>query len=486
MTALLERPAALAGTPRLRSTAGLTLGLLLGWSAAAGAAMPPEGFADLVEKVSPAVVTVEVTGKAERQMGGLQQSPFPEGSPFDDFFKRFGLPTPGPQAPSPGERLHGLGSGFVIDQDGYIVTNNHVIDKAEKVQVKFADGRELDARVVGADAATDVALLKIEDGGSLPLVTLGNSDKVRVGDTVLAVGNPFGLGGTVTAGIVSALGRDIDAGPYVDFIQTDAAINRGNSGGPLFDVNGEVIGINSVILSPSGGSVGVGFAIPSNLVKTIVAQLKDTGTVERGWLGVTIQSITPDIADAMSLDEAKGALVANVAPGSPSDGVLKQGDVIESFNGQVVATSQALPKLVAAAPVGERAEIGILRGGRSETVEVEIGQLPSAQMAALGGEPAAPEQSFGLALAPLTPEMRQSLGLDQLAQGVAVTDVDPSGPAADAGIRPGDVIEQVGSKPVRTPQEVQAAIASLPNDSALFLINRHGNSLFVGVTRSVG
>ncbi len=462
---------------------GAALAASLALSPAADANLPPEGFADLVAKVSPAVVTVVVSKEVSATPSGLPGGVEP-GSPLDEFLRRFGIPSPEPQ-PQPGQRLRGLGSGFVIEQDGYIVTNNHVVEGAETVQVRMADEREFEAKVIGADPPTDIALIKIQSDQPLPMVALGDSDSVRVGDTVLAVGNPFGLGGTVTAGIVSALGRDIQAGPYVDFIQTDAAINRGNSGGPLFNAHGEVMGVNSAILSPSGGSVGVGFAIPANLVKTIVGQLKTKGSVDRGWLGVGIQTVTLDLAEALGLGEANGALVATVDPRGPAARALRQGDVITEFDGRPVKNSRELPKLVGGSEVGHEAELKILREGQSRTVIVKIGRLPEQTLAAVPG-PGQPERSFGMALAPLTPEIRKSLGLDPDIEGVVVTGLDPNGAAVQAGIEAGDVIERIGQEPVTKPADVRRALAHQQGRTTLFLINRQGNEIFIGVPRDAG
>jgi serine protease Do len=311
------RPVPIATTAIAAAT-----GAWLAWTPLAGAdTQEPGAIADLVARTSPSVVTVLATQEAETGPAG-QVDPFGPDSPFGDFFRRFGVPEGGmpvPPQPEGGPRGIGVGSGFVIDGDGYIVTNNHVVDDATELKVRMSDDREFDAEVIGTDEQTDLALIKI-DAGSLPELTLGDSDAMRVGEDVIAVGNPFGLGGTVTRGIVSAKARDINAGPYVDFIQTDAAINRGNSGGPLLNLQGEVIGVNSAIYSPNGGSVGVGFAVPSNTVKSVVAQLRDSGAVERGWLGVSIQTVTPEIAAAIGLDDPHGALVADVVAGSPAEG----------------------------------------------------------------------------------------------------------------------------------------------------------------------
>ncbi len=444
-------------------------------------------LADLVETVSPSVVTVFTTQAPEAQETGRRDFGFPEGSPFEEFFKRFGAPEGMPGMGGKGAERHALGSGFILDTDGYIITNNHVVEDASEVKVQLGDKREFEATVIGTDPQTDLALLKIEAGSTLPSVTLGDSDAIRVGDDVIAVGNPFGLGGTVTRGIVSAIGRDINAGPYVDFIQTDAAINRGNSGGPLFDLEGRVVGVNSAIYSPNGGSVGVGFAIPSNIVKTVVAELKDDGSVDRGWLGVAIQTVTPEIAAALGLDEPKGALVANVSADGPSNGVLKTGDVILSFDGKPVRESRELPRLVGSTAAGSEVDVTVLRDGSEETVSVKIGALKTEQHAA-DGAPAeqdaenADSEKLGATVAALTPPVRERLGLDPEMTGAVVTDLRQGGAADKAGIEIGDVIVEVGSIPVTNAAELDAALAETKTRSALLLVSRQGNTIFVAVS----
>ena len=463
------------------------------WAPVSIAAPPPEGYADLVEKVSPTVVTITTTQKVSNdQVADLDQM-FPPGSPFEEFFKRFGVPQ-GRRGPV--EPMRALGSGFVVDPSGYIVTNFHVIDGADSIKVKIGKDGEYDAKLVGSDKETDLALLKIDAKTNLPTATLGDSDKLRVGDTVLAVGNPFGLGGTVTAGIVSALGREYDMmgraigmsrSNYVDFIQTDAAINKGNSGGPLFNVQGQVVGVNSAIYSPNGGSVGVGFAIPSNLVKNVVAQLKDTGTVKRGWLGVMIQNVTPDIAEATGLADAKGALVADVSADGPSAGKLKTGDVILKFDGKDVDSSVELPKIVAATPQGKVVPVEVMRDGKRQTISIEIGKRTDDQVASLN--PNAPGDrhqgesvnKLGADVAALTPGLRQQYGIDDDVDGVLVTGVNEKTQAMENGIREGDIIQKVGSQAVRTPKELMAALDKVTTKSALLFIVRDGQQLFLGV-----
>ncbi len=478
----------LSGSGRVRRIGVASLGL--GAIAFSSAAMADDAVANLVERVSPAVVTVYTTQVAQSSGDEGDAQPFnmPEGSPFEEFFKRFGVPEGMPGMPMPHDDMprQGLGSGFVFDAEGYIITNHHVVDGATDVKVRFADQVDHEAKVIGTNSQSDVALLKIDTDRDLPYLTLGNSDAIRVGEDVVAVGNPFGLGGTVTRGIVSAIGRDINAGPYVDFIQTDAAINRGNSGGPLFDMDGNVIGVNSAIYSPSGGNVGVGFAIPSNIVKQVVAQLKESGSVSRGWLGVSIQNVTPDIATALGLDEPKGALVASVVENAPSNGKLQTGDVILSFDGKPVDSNRDLPKLVAATQAGSTVEVGILRKGDRETIDVQVGELPAERLAAntatapAQGNAAASEK-LGATVAALSPETRQSLGIEELVDGTVVTSLKSGGAASEAGLRVGDVIVQVGDTPVRSAQELDTALAQAKKDTALLLVNRRGNQIFMSV-----
>jgi serine protease Do len=472
------RPAPVAATAVAAAT-----GAWLAWSPVAGADTAPGTIADLVARTSPSVVTVLST--QEDGMPGAEALPFGPGSPFEEFFRHFGLPegaTPFP-APPKGRQATGLGSGFVIESDGYIVTNNHVVDDAESVKVRLDDEREFDAEVIGTDPQTDLALIKI-DAENLPALPLGDSDAVRVGDDVIAVGNPFGLGGTVTRGIVSAMARDINAGPYVDFIQTDAAINRGNSGGPLLNLEGEVIGVNSAIYSPNGGSVGVGFAVPSNTVKTVVGQLRSSGAVERGWLGVQIQNVSPEIAAALGLDEPRGALVADVVENGPSVGKLETGDVILAFDGKPVESSRDLPKLVAAAAPDATVKIDILRDGEEQTIDFTLGRFEEEEMAALAPdahEDGTASDRLGATLAPITPAARAQLGLDETVEGVVITSLDGTGLAAEAGLEVGDVILQVGSTEVKSPADVDRAIRGTKTDAVLLQIERGGNRIFVGV-----
>ncbi len=438
---------------------------------------PPAGYADLVEQVSPAVVFIEVTVK--RPDAGPQAAPIPLPPGFPPI-PGFPFPQQRPdQGPQQGKAL---GSGFIVTADGEVVTNNHVVENAIKVTVKLQNGKTYSAKVVGTDPLTDIALLKLEDAENLPTVPFADSSTVRVGDAVVAVGNPFGLGGTVTAGIVSALGRDINSGPYDSFIQTDAAINRGNSGGPLFNTKGEVVGMNTAIFSPSGGSVGIGFSIPARTVQSIVKQLRENGVVSRGWLGVQIQEITPALAQALGLEKTEGALVADVQPDSPAlKAGVKTGDVILAVNGQKIAQMHELPSLIAALPAGSKAELTILRDGKEQTLNVTIGNLSSDKMAVAGNKLGSlSPDALGITVEPLTPETAARLGLRDGEKGVVITQIDPDSPNAEK-LRPGDVIEEADNKPVATPQDLAAALKSAGDKKAILLrINRNGTSLYIG------
>jgi serine protease Do len=452
----------------------------------------PEGFSDLAEKVKPAVVNISTTQRVAQAEGGspmqFEVPPGLRGSPFEEFFRRFGRPG-GPEGDedAPGGVRSALGSGFIIDASGYVVTNNHVIQDAEKVAVTLSDGRKLDAKVVGRDDKTDVALIKVESDKPLPFVPWGDSDKAKVGDWILAVGNPFGLGGTVTAGIVSARGRDIQSGPFDDYLQIDAPINRGNSGGPTFNMNGEVIGINTAIYSPTGGSIGIGFAIPASLAKPIVEDLRTKGRVDRGWLGVSIQPMSKEIAGSLGLDGDEGALVLGVTPDSPAAKAgLKQGDVIRSVDGKKVAEFRDLARLVAGAGPEKNVKLGVWRDGRETQVSVALGQTPSEKVASAepGRGKAAPEKAsaLGLALAPVTRETRQRYNLPDDAKGAVVVDVKRGAPAAEVGIRAGDIITRVGDKAVSAPEDVIAAVKGAKDRKAvLLLVTRQGNERFVAV-----
>ncbi|WP_037307251.1 Do family serine endopeptidase [Ruegeria halocynthiae] len=442
-------------------------------------ALADEALADLVENVSPSVVTIVAEQKAA-PAPARGQNFNPDEHPFGEFFKRFGTPE-GFDTPQRGPS-QGLGSGFVLDEAGYIVTNHHVVDNATTVTVRLNDDRSYEAEVIGTDPLTDIAILKIDADESLQAVQLGDSEVIRVGEDVVAIGNPFGLHSTVTTGIVSAKGRNISQGPYAEFIQTDAAINKGNSGGPLFNMQGEVIGVNSAIYSPSGGSVGLGFAVTSNIVEHIAADLRDDGQVSRGWLGVSIQNVSPEIAAAMGIDASTGALVSDVVSGSPAEGVLQQGDVILTFNDEAVETSSDLPILVGTTKVGSDSVLTVLRDGSKQQLELTIGQHQSASVEAdKSVDETVSGTALGVTVAPLTETNRSDVGIGENVNGVIVTDLKPDSPAAKAGLQRGDVIVKLGGQETATPDALKAALDSEKTDPALVLINRGGNQIFVAV-----
>jgi serine protease Do len=429
-------------------------------------AQRPVGFADIVERVKPAVISVRVTGSSGPRLS--MGSPFREGSPMDRFFRRWGAPegdnfgegTPRTPRGNPGGRsFTGQGSGFFISADGYAVTNNHVVDRASNVQVTADDGKTYTARVIGTDPRTDLALIKVDGRSDFPYVALSETAP-RIGDWVLAVGNPFGLGGTVTAGIVSANGRDIGAGPYDDFIQIDAPVNRGNSGGPTFDVNGHVIGVNTAIFSPSGGNVGIAFAIPASVVSSVVKQLREHGVVTRGWIGVQIQPVTPEIAESLSLPNARGALVAEPQPGSPAmTAGIRAGDVITHVNGNPVRDARELARTIGAMPPNTSVRLTVLRNGAEQVITLTLGELPAQREARARPDRDQPDRSsttvprLGLTLAPA------DKGSGQGGEGVVITDVEPGGIGAEHGFRAGDVIIEVAGKRVATPADVRDSIA---------------------------
>jgi serine protease Do len=458
----------------------------------------PSSFAPLAQRLLPAVVNIQTTqasgqARANRDAPDVPQAP--PGSPFEEFFRDFldrnrppgqqGQPSqPGqPNRPQqPQRRAQSLGSGFIIDPSGIVVTNNHVIEGADEINVVLQDNTTIKAELVGADPRTDIAVLRVRHDRPLPAVSFGDSDTAQVGDWVVAIGNPFGLGGSVTAGIVSARGRDIRQGLYDDFIQTDAAINRGNSGGPLFNLAGEVVGINTAIYSPSGGSIGIGFSIPANLAKNIVAQLRDDGRVRRGWLGVNIQQVTDEIAESLGLrNGTRGALVARAQDDGPAaKGGIQAGDVILRFNGQEVREMRNLPRIVADTRVGTQVPVVVWRNGKEETVQVTVAELPSEQQQAAvqPNQPAPrPQQTelsgLGLRVAPITPEQRERFSLRPESRGVVITEVAPGSPGAERELRPGDVIVEVQQERVNSPQEVQERLERLRRQgraTALLLI----------------
>lgn len=480
---------------------GVALSLLVALTAFVSPAVArsmPGSFADLAEEVSPAVVNISTTSHVRGRAGpGLQ---FPPGSPFEDFFEDFfgqrGQRGPGggqgEDGEAPDRKVTSLGSGFVIDADGLVVTNNHVIAKADEIMVIFPDGTELVAEVVGRDPKTDIAILKVDPKGKkLKAVRWGNSSEARVGDWVVAIGNPLGLGGSVTAGIISARNRDIHAGPYDDFIQTDAPINRGNSGGPLFDLDGRVIGVNTAIISPNGGSIGIGFAVPSDLAKQIVVQLLEHGETRRGWLGVRIQEVTGDIAEGLRLDKARGALVAEVTEDGPSAKAgIKVEDVILSFDGKQIEEMRDLPRIVADTPIGKKVQVVVWRNGKRKNLRVKVGRLEEGEIRA-GDEDDdkknAPEQTaesvFGMTLESLSERQRNRYDLDEDEAGVVVTRVKRGSAADEKGIRAGMLVVKVSGNRVQEPEDVLKRVKALKDKDrpvALFLMkSARGDGRFV-------
>jgi serine protease Do len=442
----------------------------------------PDSFADLAARLLPAVVNVSSTqnmqAKADTPGGGPgpQSGPdvpiFPPGSPFEQFFKDFlnrGRPGQRGEGPvRPEHRAQSLGSGFIIDASGLVVTNNHVVEGADEISVILQDDTTLKAEIVGRDETGDLALLRVKTDKPLPTVTFGDSNSARVGDWVLAIGNPFGLGGTVTAGIVSARSRDIRQGPYDDFIQTDAAINRGNSGGPLFNMDGQVIGINTAIFSPSGGSIGIGFSIPSNMAKTIVMQLKDFGHPRRGWLGVRIQQVTPELAESVGLKDTSGAMVAGVTDGGPAEkSKIRGGDIILKFDGQDVKDMHSLPRIVAETDVAKQVQVVLWRDGKEVTVNAVLDEKPSDEkLAAADAGKSVPDQpsfgreltGLGMKISPLTAELKERFQIGPDQKGVVITDVAQNGVAADRGLKPGDVIVEVQQAEVTSPDDVMKKV----------------------------
>ena len=471
----------------------LALVALLASSAPALARGAPDSFADLSARLLPSVVNI-ATSQTLKAPPPQDMPSLPPGSPLEDLFKNF----LGPKANTP-QRVTSLGSGFVIDPSGYIVTNNHVIENSEQITVTLNDGSSLPAKVVGRDIKTDLALLKVNPKKPLLATHFGDSDKARIGDWVIAIGDPFGIGSTVTAGIVSARNRDINAGPYDDFIQTDAPINRGNSGGPLFDMDGDVIGINSAIFSPSGGSVGIGFAIPSNLARDVVQQLRSFGVARRGWIGVSIQGVSEDVAEAMHLPGTQGALVADVTPGGPAAKAgLAKGDLVTDFDSKPILDSRTLPRIVAATPIGKTVNIDVLRGGRKVSFRVYVAKLeegppdkpgksqnaPVPPKPQSGAAPSSKLSQLGLSLGVLDGPARAKFRLPASIQGVVVSDVSPDSPAADKNFHPGDVIVEVQSQKVKSPDEVESRIAAdikAGRKVELMLVNRGGDSTYVGL-----
>jgi len=434
-------------------------------------------FAELAEHLRPAVVNISTTQVVKGQRRGMPRLPFPnpfgERDPFEEFFERFF----GGENPQREFRRRSLGSGFIINREGYIVTNNHVVENASDIKVSLSDKEEFDAKVIGRDAKTDVALIKIEAKKDLPVVALGDSGKLRVGEWVMAIGNPFGLGSTVTTGIVSAKGRVIGAGPYDDFIQTDASINPGNSGGPLFNMAGEVVGINTAIIATGQG---IGFAIPINVAKELLVSLREKGRVVRGWLGVQVQRVTPELAKSFGLDRERGALVADVMPNTPAERAgIERGDVIIEFNGRKIEEMNDLPRIVASVSPGSEVAVKLLRKGQERTIRVKVDEMKEERVAAAGGGTL--EESLGMTVQELTPEIARSLGLSDT-KGIVVTNVEENSSADEAGIRRGDVILEINQRKVDSLKEYQAALARVSGaDSMLLLVRRGNNVLYVAL-----
>ena len=477
-------------TPVRRPALAILLAAAIVWPAAPAAARGPEAIADVAEQVIDAVVNIST--KQTVEMGDTAMPQLPPGSPFEQFFEDYfknhrkngGTPTP--------RRINSLGSGFIIDPAGYVVTNNHVIAGADEVDVILNDGTTLKAELVGRDTKTDLALLKVTPTKPLKAVKFGDSDKLRLGEWVIAIGNPFSLGGTVTAGIVSARNRDIQSGPYDNYIQTDAAINRGNSGGPLFNLNGEVIGVNTAIISPSGGSIGIGFAVPSKTVMPVIDQLREFKEVRRGWLGVRIQQVTDEIADSLSVKPTRGALVAGIDEKGPARGTIEAGDVIVRFDGKDVKEMRDLPRIVADTPVGKDVEVTIIRKGKEMTEHVKLGQLAEQQEAAVVPTKTTPEEkpvvkrALGLELANLTEALRKQHKIKDKVKGVLITAVDPNSAAADKHLTPGMVIAEVQQQPVSTTAELQERIDQLKKDGkkavVLLVVSPDGDPSFVALS----
>jgi serine protease Do len=441
----------------------------------------PDNIADLVDKMGPAVVNIYSTKMVKSKQGqGL--SPFHNDQQIPELFKKFFDFPEQQERPQREQKSQSLGSGVIISADGYIVTNNHVIEDAEEIKVRCTNHEEYDAKVIGRDPKTDVALIKIEPRNGLTFIHFGDSDKLRVGEWVVAIGNPFGFENTVTAGIVSGKGRTIGGGPYENFIQTDASINMGNSGGPLFALNGDLVGINSAIFSRTGGNIGLGFAIPANMVKNVVDQLKDHGIVTRGWLGVMIQHVTAELAEKFGLDRPIGALVGEVMKDSPAAKAgIKQGDVIIEFMGKEISSMSTLPALVAQTPVGTKAELMVIRDGKKKKITVKLGKLDEEQIGggSLNGESVS--RKLGLTVQEITPELAQTLGIEEQ-KGLIISDVEAGSPAAAAGISRGEIILEVNQKPIGDIKEFQEVTGKIkPGENILLLTKKGDHTRFVVV-----
>ncbi|WP_092500213.1 DegQ family serine endoprotease [Meinhardsimonia xiamenensis] len=458
--------------------------MVVAQAASAVAQAAPPSFADLVERIQPAVVNISTS---QTVATSTEPGPMvPPGSPFEEFFRDFLDRNQNGDRPRRPRRAAALGSGFVISEDGYIVTNNHVIEGADEITVEFLGGETLDAKIVGTDPKTDIALLKVEADRPLPFVRFGDSDKARVGDWVLAVGNPLGQGFSVSAGIVSARGRAL-SGTYDDFIQTDAAINRGNSGGPLFNMDGEVIGVNTAILSPTGGSIGIGFSMASNVVSKVVDQLMKYGETRRGWLGVRIQDVTPDLAEGLGLDEPRGALVTDVPEGPAKQAGIEPGDVIVAFDGEEVDNTRELVTLVGDSEVGKTVRVTVWRDGKTRTLAVTLGRREEAERAMPASAPSnepIEKEILGVTVAPMTDELAEQLGLEPGSEGLVVKDVDPASAAYEKGLRAGDVISEAGQAPVKSVRDLEERVAEAREagrKSVLLLVRRQGEPRFLAL-----
>ena len=458
--------------------------LLLAQTIAAAAQSRPDTFADLAEKVSPSVVniTTSTTVATTAQPGPI----VPDGSPFEDFFRDF-MDRNGPNGQSP-RRSQALGSGFVISEDGFIVTNNHVIQGADEIMIEFFEGFELEAELIGTDPNTDLALLKVNSDKPLKFVSFGDSEASRVGDWVMAMGNPLGQGFSVSVGIVSARGRAL-SGSYDDYIQTDAAINRGNSGGPLFNMNGDVIGVNTAILSPNGGSIGIGFAMSSRVAENVIAQLRDFGETRRGWLGVRIQDVTEDLAEGLGLEMARGALVTDVPEGPALEAGMESGDVILSFDGVDVDDTRGLVRQVGNTEIGKEVRVKVFRNGQTETLRVTLGRREEAEAvpASVNSTEPVTSEFMGLTVSNLTDELREQLGLPESSEGLVVADVKEDSEAYEEGLRAGDLITEAGQEKVSTVGDLESRIEDAKEagrKSILLLVRRDGDPRFVALSLS--
>lgn len=476
----------------------LTLGLLC-QSIPAGAYNAPPSFADLAEKSLPAVVNISTTqtiSEGDGDVEGMPEMPFPPGSPFEKFFKDFMDKQKGSGGTQHKHKANALGSGFIIDPSGYIVTNNHVIQDADEITVILQDDTNLPAKLIGRDKKTDLAVLKVESKKPLPSINWGDSDKIRVGDWIIAIGNPYGLGGSVTAGIISARSRDIQSGPYDEYLQTDAPINRGNSGGPMLNMDGDIVGVNTAIFSPSGGSIGIGFAIPSSLAKNIVAQLRQSGKIRRGWLGVHIQSVTPDIAEGLSLGKPRGALISSVNSDGPAAAAgIQQGDVILNFDGKDIPDMHRLPLIVAETDVDKTVPVTVFRKGQEVKLNVKVAELKAKDDAdeekTDNEKPGAPAitgsekiDDLGLSVASLSDALRKRFDIPKTIKGVVVTSVSEDGIATEDGIEAGDVISESGQQEVKSPKALADQVKAAKKDGKplLLLVSRKDDLRFVAIT----